>query len=241
MTAAAAAVLVFAFGVSFGGGSLGSDASADGGHQMASRMVREQEEARVASARLARQRAAQAERATAVAPTVVETTAELLAVPEEVDTAVPEEIEAPEEATPVETPKRSHPAVVERTAGEWLSQAQAQRAAGKSSAARHSYLRLLRAYPSSDEARLAEVSLGRLELQSGKAKASLRRFSRYLAREPNGPLAEEARYHEISALAALKLEKRELEAIDVFLQKHPGSAMAGRLKRRAQELRSHNP
>jgi len=67
---------------------------------------------------------------------------------------------------------------------------------------------------------------------------ALQEFTGYLARNPNGPLAEEARVGRAMALARLKrpaLERQQ--AWRDILERHPGSIHADQARRRLEELR----
>ena len=98
------------------------------------------------------------------------------------------------------------------------------------------YEELQSKFPDSGEASTSRVALGRLLLDRtgdpGRARAL---FSAYLAREPSGPLAEEARAGR--ALAAMRLGDREGEraAWLELLERHPGSVHAERARQRLSD------
>jgi hypothetical protein len=129
--------------------------------------------------------------------------------------------------------------VPHRSAAELLKLAQEARASGRENRARTAYRRLVRDFPDSSEAKLVRISLGKMELGAGRAKSALRFFSDYLAIEPSGPLAEEAREGKIRAFAALGRRNEETAAIRDFLARHGGSSLRGRMSERLRELEAN--
>jgi tetratricopeptide (TPR) repeat protein len=122
-----------------------------------------------------------------------------------------------------------------KSAPELLNDARALRAASRYGAAAERYRQLLREHPRSAEARAALVSLGQLELsQLGRAEAALELFERYLTVQ--GPLAQEARYGKIQALARLGREAQERSEIQAFLRDHRQSPLAPDLRARLAAL-----
>jgi hypothetical protein len=131
--------------------------------------------------------------------------------------------------TPTTPPRATAPALLEH--------AQRLVSTGERAAAIAAYERLIARFPESREAKASQVSLGRLELDRGRAQQALARFDAYLA-ESAGALVEEARYGRIRALRQLGRVEQERRSIDAFLADHPDSLYAARLRKRAEELRA---
>lgn len=111
-----------------------------------------------------------------------------------------------------------------------LVQARARLAAGDDKGAAKVYATLIEGHPASAEAQPARVSLGQLRLAAGKPKAALASFDRYLQR--GGPLAEEALWGKIQALAALGRTRELAAAVDRLVREQPRSVY----RTRAQAL-----
>jgi len=124
-----------------------------------------------------------------------------------------------------------------RSAEGLLEHAQQQVSQGDRKAAVATYEKLVARFPQSTEAKVARVSLGRLELRRGRSKRALAHFDAYLATSA-GSLVEEARYGRIRALRKLGRHDQELASIEAFLADHTGSLYAARLEKRAEELRA---
>lgn len=117
-----------------------------------------------------------------------------------------------------------------------LARARGLRGAKKFRAAARSYEKVLKRYPESPRARTAWVSLG--QLYAGpleRSKAALRAFDSYLS-SGGGPLAEEARLGQISALRSLESTRRERRAIEGFLATYPNSSYADALRTRLENM-----
>jgi hypothetical protein len=143
---------------------------------------------------------------------------------------------ASESTAAAETPasnKTKAPTTAPVTPRGMLAQAQALRREGKLRECADAYRQLVSGFPSSDEARVALVSLGELELGvlSQPAQA-LRSFETYL--QQPGPLTREARFGRIRALQMLSRKADEQVAIGAFLRDYPNSVQAERLRRRSQ-------
>ncbi len=139
----------------------------------------------------------------------------------------------PEVVAPADTPRRK--ATPAPSADELLRTAQDALAAKDTAGAIRKYSALIRHYPQSAQARAAQVSLGRLQLSSGRAKKALAQFDRYLA-APGGGLRREAELGRIDALRKLgrtDAHKREVEA---FLEAHPNTVHAARLRKQLETL-----
>jgi TolA-binding protein len=126
-------------------------------------------------------------------------------------------------------------ATAEPTAAALFSGANAARRAGDFAGARRVYARLISKYPDSDEARLSQVSLGKLLLASGDAVEAEREFRHYLS---NGhqPLAEEARVSQAESFRAMNHRAEERRAWATLLAEHPNSVYAARARARLSAL-----
>src|SRR5690606_20305411 len=103
-----------------------------------------------------------------------------------------EQLAAETVEAPAPTPARPSPIPSPQPgAAELFARANANRSNGDAAGARRTYAELQRRFPTSEEALVSPVSLGRLEARSNPA-AALRHFDAYLARAPRGALAEEA-------------------------------------------------
>ncbi len=114
--------------------------------------------------------------------------------------------------------------------GELLSRARTLRGQGDRRGAARAYASLIDAHPGSTEAQAARVSLGQLRLRSKKYRAALALFRRY--RKGGGPLAEEALWGEIQALAGLGREQALGEAVEELARRFPRSVY----RNKAEEL-----
>ena len=141
------------------------------------------------------------------------------------------EPEAPSLA-PRPRPARKDPPA---SADQLLREAQDAMAAKDTKGAIRKYGALVRAHPSSAEARAARVSLGRLELKAGRAKKALAHFDRYLEGNSGG-LRREAELGRIDALRKLGRKDAERKAIETFLADHPSTVHAQRLRTRLEAL-----
>jgi tetratricopeptide (TPR) repeat protein len=114
-----------------------------------------------------------------------------------------------------------------------LARAQLLRSDGRYRDCAAAYRQLIARHPRSDEARVALVSLGELELSElSRPALALRAFDDYL--RSHGPLAREARFGRIRALRGLSKTTEEKEAITAFLKDYPDSAQAASLRHRSQ-------
>jgi ferric-dicitrate binding protein FerR (iron transport regulator) len=112
-----------------------------------------------------------------------------------------------------------------------LARAEVLRAEGKYRDCAAVYRQLVTRFSTSDEARVAWVSLGDLELSElGQPAQAELAFETYL-RQP-GPLTREARYGRIRALQMLSRKAEVQMAIAAFLKDYPKSVQAERLRRR---------
>ena len=94
-------------------------------------------------------------------------------------------------------------------------------------------------FPGSREEIVARVLQGQLLLDElHDAPAALRSFERYLAGEPSGALAEEARLGRAQALQVGGSRPDERAAWQELLVKHPASVHADAARARLEALRS---
>jgi hypothetical protein len=127
------------------------------------------------------------------------------------------------EPAPAAEPVRSgsRPAKPSAEPGELLVQARARLGEGDDTGAAKAYATLIKAHPGSVEAQAARVSLGKLRLAAGRHEAALALFDRYLER--GGPLAVEAQWGKIQALAALGRDAQLEAAVNELVREHPNS------------------
>ena len=99
------------------------------------------------------------------------------------------------------------------------------------------YRRVIKQYPRSDAAVVAEVASATIHLEHlGDAAGALASYRRALAARPAGALGEEARWGIAEAFRGVGDLKGEAFALRVFLDTHPRSAMAPAARKRLVEL-----
>lgn len=142
----------------------------------------------------------------------------------------PDEVRILEDGEPEPAVKRKPARAPEPppSAGEMLAQARELVLDGAEGKALSVYEKLRRAYPSSSEARVANVSIGEIQLQRGKASAALAAFDRYLA-SGGGSLREEALWGRVRALHRLGRTQARDEAAERLRTKFPKSVYLSRL------------
>jgi len=123
------------------------------------------------------------------------------------------------------------------TADALFADANRARRAGDYPRALGRYAELRRAYPGSRQEMTARVVVGDLQLEEGPARAALASFDSYLAANPQGTLAEEARVGRAVSLMRLGRSDEEREAWSQLLREHPNSVQRERARRRLAELR----
>ena len=123
------------------------------------------------------------------------------------------------------------------TADALFADANRARRAGDYPRALRRYGELRRAYPGSRQEMTARVVVGDLQLEEGPAREALASFDSYLAANPQGTLAEEARVGRAVALMRLGRRDEEREAWGQLLREHPNSVQRERARRRLVELR----
>jgi hypothetical protein len=120
-----------------------------------------------------------------------------------------------------------------------LARAEAARAARRFGDAMRLYEDLAARFPGSREEIVARVLHGQLLLDEiHDAPAALRWFERYLASEPAGSLAEEARLGRAQALQLRGSPADERAAWEELLARHPASVHAGTARARLAALRT---
>jgi TolA-binding protein len=137
-------------------------------------------------------------------------------------------------------PTRSVRARVETPAlpaDDLFADANRARRAGDYPRALRRYAELRRAYPGSRQEMTARVVVGDLQLEEGPSRDALASFDSYLAANPAGTLAEEARVGRAVALGRLGRRAEEREAWSQLLREHPNSVQGARARRRLAELR----
>jgi TolA-binding protein len=143
----------------------------------------------------------------------------------------------PEMPVPPVVPFRSGRANrIESSAADLFRQANGARRAGEFARAKRLYTDLIAQYPESDEARLAQVSLGKLLLAQGEPSAAERSFGRYLS-SGQGQLAEEALVSQAQSFERMKRSSEEQQVWQRLLSEHPDSVYAAQAKARLEALR----
>ncbi|HEY3497930.1 MAG TPA: hypothetical protein VGK73_24695 [Polyangiaceae bacterium] len=147
----------------------------------------------------------------------------------------PRTIAPPERAASspgVETsPPALQPLPSEPTASDLFRQAGAARRAGSLEAARALYVELQARFPTSSEARVSHVSLGKLYLNAGRARDAELEFAKYL-RTGIPDLREEALVGRADALFSLGRTAEERNVWHELLRAHPASVYATRARER---------
>lgn len=163
--------------------------------------------------------------------------------PVDVQALPPEELAAPEVVANEAAPRPARKAGADESnageAAELFHDANDARRNGELRRAQRLYVRLIEQHPSSDEAGLARVSLGRLLLSAGDARAAEREFRRYLS-GGGGQLAEEALVGQAESLGRLKRPVQERQAWQRLLAAHPGSVYAAQAKQRLAALSAND-
>jgi len=116
-----------------------------------------------------------------------------------------------------------------------FSDANGARRSGDLTAARRLYAALIDAHPSSEEAGVARVSLGKLLLAAGQAQAAEREFRRYLG-SGHTQLTEEALVGQAQSLGRLNRVSEERQAWQRLLTQHPSTVYAAQAKQRLAAL-----
>jgi TolA-binding protein len=129
-------------------------------------------------------------------------------------------------------------AIVEASAKELFTQANAARRAGDDEGARVLYVELERRFPASRESQVARIALGRLFLERmHDPEAALAQFDRFLRQSPGAPLAEEALFGRATSLMQLGRTSDERETWILLLDRFPDSVFAERGRARLSHLK----
>jgi len=146
--------------------------------------------------------------------------------------------EVEHEQTPEPEPERARSKKPTVSAAELFAAANEARREHKITEAVRLYRELQRTRPSSAEASVAHVALGRLLLdRTGDARGALQQFDRYLAERGPLSLAEEAMVGRALALDRLGRAREERAAWQALLATFPGSVNAERARTRIEALR----
>jgi TolA-binding protein len=158
---------------------------------------------------------------------------------------------APQMEPPIQieetTPERTDPSTIaarpkhvapsDATAPALFKSANAARRDGDFATAKRTYSELIDRFPSSDEAGLARVSLGKLLLASGDPSDAERQFGQYLKGAP-GQLAEEALVNRAESFQKMGRTKAERTTWQRLLAEYPNSVYAAEASRRLVALSS---
>ncbi len=125
------------------------------------------------------------------------------------------------------------------TAEGLFSSANQARRAGQNARAIAMFQQLQTQFPSSAEAQLSRLSLGRVWLAQGRAQQALDQFSSYLA--TGGPLTEEALLGRARALAALGRLDEERAAWRTLQGRFPNSVYKVQAEERLRQLDARAP
>ncbi len=119
-----------------------------------------------------------------------------------------------------------------------LRRARSARAAGRYEQAARLYAAILARHPGTQEALVARISLGHLELGPlRRPHRALEHFRGYLRRRPQGSLAPEALFGLARALRALGRRKAEIETLRRLVAKYPETPQARAAAARLASLR----
>lgn len=155
--------------------------------------------------------------------------------------AAPAPVDVPMPAVEPDTlpapPPREHAATrpVDVTAAALFKNANGARRDGDFASAERLYSELIAKYPSSDEAGLARVSLGKLLLEHGDPSKAEREFGRYLE-GGHGQLAEEALVSRAESLQKMGRADAERATWQRLLADYPHSVYAAEAKARLAAL-----
>ncbi|HEY2408929.1 MAG TPA: zf-HC2 domain-containing protein [Polyangiaceae bacterium] len=125
---------------------------------------------------------------------------------------------------------------VRESASELLRRAADAKVAGNRGLAIELYKKLEAEFPSSQEAELSRVSLGRLLADSGYPAAALREYDLYLSGSHGGALIQEALYGKARTLGALGDRAEEARSWQRLLRDFPNGAYAPTARRRLLDL-----
>jgi hypothetical protein len=149
--------------------------------------------------------------------------------------ALPDDPGREETASAAPRTKPARPAA-ETSAADLFRAANAARHAADFLRARRLYSELIAKYPSSDEAQIARVSLGKLLLAKGDPSAAEQEFQSYL-KDGRGQLAEEALVSRALSLQKLGRKSAERLTWQQLLAEYPNSVYAAEARARLRVLR----
>lgn len=172
-------------------------------------------------------------------PPVPLTTSPPSATPSPVESATPPPVESTarargEPAAPPPAAAASH-ATPEKTAASLFRDASSARRAGDLGAATALFSELSSRFPGTNEARVSQVSLGKLLLRAGQAGEAEAAFNAYL-QGGTGDLTEEALVGRAGALSALGRTADERRAWAELVARYGGSVYRGRAQARLEAL-----
>jgi TolA-binding protein len=147
--------------------------------------------------------------------------------------ATPEPVRSTQH-TPSKVREPAAEAHAEKTAASLFTQASAARRAGELDRAQLLFAELQRSFPSTSEARVSRVSLGKLLLGAGRAREAEQQFRAYLTQR--GDLTEEALVGRAESLARLGQRAEERGVWRELLTSRPSSVYASRARERLREL-----
>jgi transmembrane sensor len=112
------------------------------------------------------------------------------------------------------------------SARDLLTLASTARLAGRGDRAQEAYLAARQRFPGSSESSISAFSLGRLASDGGRASDAVTWFQRYLAEEPNGPLAREAAGRLVELWRQLGNTSASRGAAESYLKRFPSGPHA---------------
>jgi TolA-binding protein len=121
-------------------------------------------------------------------------------------------------------PLPTHPTPA--SAAELLSAAGRARRIGQPKQALELLQTLRSHYPNSPEASASEITLGKLQLETGAVAVALGHFDAYLQRSPSGALTPEALWGRAQALTQLGRSSEAQQSLSQLLQRYPASPYA---------------
>lgn len=148
-----------------------------------------------------------------------------------------DEVEPTPEAERVGVKSRSSRRKITVQPEQLLTTAQDAIAAGDVERAHSTYTRLVQRFPTSAPARVALISLARLEMERGRLRSAVRHARRHL-KSKSPLLREEARLIVIRAERERGRRTAEIAAIEAFVEEFPNSAHRSPLDRRLARLQS---
>lgn len=112
------------------------------------------------------------------------------------------------------------------SARDLLTLASTARLAGRADRAQEAYSAARQRFPGSSEASISAFSLGRLASDAGRASDAITWFQRYLAEQPNGPLAREAAGRLVELWKQVGNTAQARSAAESYLKRYPNGPHA---------------